>query len=165
MVRVTLGSKNPVKIKAVEEAFKGFFENVEIIPIEINSIEQPFNHQMVSGARIRSQDSLVDGADYSVGLEGGVIELYGVHYLTAFCSVLSKEGETHGGWGPFIEMPQEIITKMNSEGKELGEIMDNLFGRENIKHQEGAFGIFTKGKITRKDSLKEAVITALARFL
>lgn len=165
MVRVVVSSKNPVKIDAVREAFKEFFKDIELDSIEAGPFAQPFDEQIVEGARARAKDGMKQGADFAVGLEGGIIDVYGVPYVTAYCSILDKAGHEHGAWSHFLELPQDIVRAVKSEGKELGHVLDRLHNRENIKQQEGAVGIITKGRISRKDSLKEAVILALARFL
>ena len=165
MVTIVVSSKNPVKIDAVKEAFKEYFKDVEIGSIEAGLFAQPFDKQIVEGAKARAREGLKMDPDYAVGLEGGIIKMYGVPYVTAFCSIIDRNGVEHGAWSHFLELPPEIVDKVKREGKELGHVMDELHGRTNIKQQEGAVGIMTKGRISRKDSLKEAVILALARFL
>lgn len=165
MVRVVVCSKNPVKISAVKEAFQGYFESIEINSVKVDSFAQPFDKQIVEGARARARTGLKDNSDFAVGLEGGILEIYGVPYLTAFCSVINNKGEEHGGWGPLIELPNTILNKIKKEGKELGDVMDEIHNRKNVKQQEGTMGILTKGRISRKDALKQAVILAIARFL
>lgn len=163
-VRVGVGSKNPVKIQAVKEAFLEYFGSVDVVPVDVKSFDQPFDEQIIEGARLRAKKSL-QKFDFGVGLEGGVLNLHGKEYLTAFCSIVNSENQMHGGWSPLIEMPKEIIEKIKREKKELGSVMDEIHKRSNIKQTEGAFGIWTRGRITRKQSLKMAVISAISCFL
>jgi len=43
--------------------------------------------------------------------------------------------------------------------------MDKITGRKNVKKQEGAVGILTKRKVSRKDLYKHGVLMALIPFL
>jgi non-canonical (house-cleaning) NTP pyrophosphatase len=40
--------------------------------------------------------------------------------------------------------------------------MDEVSGRENVREAEGAFGILTRGRITRRESFRLALLCALA---
>jgi len=42
--------------------------------------------------------------------------------------------------------------------------MDKITGMKDLKKGLGAIGIYTKGKVTRKDYLKEGIVMALVRF-
>lgn len=163
-VRIGVGSENPVKVEAVKEAFLEYFDGVEVVPVKVNSFDQPFDGEVVEGAHLRAKESLKT-FDFGVGLEGGVVNLHGKNYLTAFCSIINSKKEGHGGWSPLIEIPEELVKKIKQEKKELGVILDEIHKRSNIKQSEGAFGIWTKGRITRKDSLKMAVLSAICWFL
>ena len=56
-------------------------------------------------------------------------------------------------------LPEEIANKLR-DGKELGPVMDEFTNTQNIRHTEGAVGIFTKGLIDRK-SMFEHIVTLL----
>lgn len=43
--------------------------------------------------------------------------------------------------------------------------MDEHTGRKNTKHDEGALGILSKGKVTRVQALEMAVVLALMPFV
>jgi len=51
------------------------------------------------------------------------------------------------------------------KGRELGPVMDEFIGEENIKQKQGASGVLTNGLISRTESLEKAVAYALAKFL
>jgi len=57
---------------------------------------------------------------------------------------------------------RQILTRA---GEELGPVMDDFSGRRNVKHGEGAIGIFTNGLIERTTALEIALTYALARFI
>jgi len=55
-VRVGVASENPVKIAAVEEVFRIFFHDVEMVPLAVDSgvPEQPYGKDIIIGARNRA---------------------------------------------------------------------------------------------------------------
>jgi len=65
------------------------------------------------------------------------------------------------GW---FECPPIILEQLK-RGRELGEVMDDLTGKTDTKKHEGAIGVFTKGKVSRKDLYKHGVFMALVPFL
>jgi non-canonical (house-cleaning) NTP pyrophosphatase len=50
-------------------------------------------------------------------------------------------------------------------GRELGPLMDELLGEENIKQKGGAVGALTAGLVPRSDTFAVAVAYALAPFV
>ena len=55
-MKILVGSKNPVKIEAVEETFLKYFKKVEVIGIEVDSNvpNQPINEETFEGAENRA---------------------------------------------------------------------------------------------------------------
>ena len=43
--------------------------------------------------------------------------------------------------------------------------MDEFIGEKDVKKKQGAIGVFTKGKVTRKELYKHGIYMALCRFL
>jgi len=166
-MKVAVGSKNPVKIKAVEEAFKEFFKGVEVISVEVESgtRNQPFNEEIKKGAENRAKNALkATDADFGVGTESGIIEKFDAYYINIYTAICSRNLEIHGAWSGTVECPPDILEELKN-GRELGEVADNLTGRHNIKQQEGLVGIWTRGKIPREHFIKESVMYALIPFL
>lgn len=132
-----MGSKNPVKVEAVCQAFGRIFPEyaraVEIVGVAAESgvSAQPRGERETRrGARNRAEDAARrrPEADYWVGLEGGVAELV-------------------------------------RAGVELGEADDRVFGRTGSKWEEGAVGLLTGGAVTRTELYAQAVALALCRFV
>ncbi|GAB4026481.1 MAG: hypothetical protein Fur0011_2320 [Candidatus Microgenomates bacterium] len=67
------------------------------------------------------------------------------------------------GGGLYFELPKKIADKIM--GGELGTIMNDLTGEENVKDKSGAIGIFTKGKLDRKTAYVQLVTSALIKFV
>ena len=71
---------------------------------------------------------------------------------------------THFGAGPSIRLPESVAQQLR-EGEELGPLLDDELGREDIATQEGAIGVYTDGRVGRTDALEDAVAGAFGPFL
>jgi len=169
-MKIAVGSQNPVKIKAVETAFKTIWSDKEweILSVDVSSgvSRQPMSdEESIKGARNRAKQAIEKiGADYGVGIEGGLQKI-GEHYFDCgWAVVLDKENNE--GIGSTIRMiaPSRMI-EMIKQGRELGEVNDILFNKSNSKQAEGHFGLMTNNAITRTNGYKDGVIAALSRFI
>lgn len=181
-MRIVVGSRNPVKVGAVEEAFGRYYKDPQIIGVAVQSgvSSQPMSEkETMDGARQRAYAALKsDGtADYGVGLEGGVTELSptspnwaGMHgskgkmFECAWACVVSRSGEEGLGGGLYFELPEKIAIKIRAGG-ELGPLMDEMSGESDIKQKMGAIGMFTKGQLDRKQAYVHIVLSALIKFV
>jgi inosine/xanthosine triphosphatase len=165
-LKVVVGSTNPVKINATKKAFSRFFDDIEVIGINVDSgvSEMPISRsEIINGAINRAKKSL-ENADYGVGLEGGTHETkYGM-LLMGVTAIISKNGEIGLGNTEGFILP-EMIAKRIRNGEELGPVMDDIINEKDTKKKLGAVGIFTKGQITRTDSFEQSVIIALIKFI
>ena len=169
MKLLIVASKNPVKIKAVLEGFKKIFPNerfsVKSVDVESGVSDQPMSdEETVKGAqnRARNAQQLFPKADFAVGIEGGV-EMRGTETFTfAWVVVVAKTEEGKGKTASF-QLPEKVASQLK-EGKELGDVMDEIFGKKNSKQREGAIGILTDGVIDRTQLYTPAVIAALIPF-
>jgi inosine/xanthosine triphosphatase len=169
-MKIAVGSKNPVKIACVQQAFEKVFPDttweVEGIDVVSGVSDQPMSDkESITGARNRAKKALESlGADYGVGLEGGLQEIEGNWFDAGWIVVVDKEGNE--GIGSTIRMmTPEKMMDLIKQGMELGHVNDKLFGLENSKHGDGHFGLMTNGAITRTDGYRDGVIAALARFI
>jgi len=172
MTKVLVGSENPVKIKAVEEVFSKYFDNLEVVAIKVDSkvSSQPVNDETFEGAknralelkRINKEENL--GAKFFVGIEGGIINLASSWFVIGGICIVDIKGNIGYGSSPLFEIPKSIANKL-LDGVELGDVMDNITGKHNIKKKEGAIGFFTKGVMDRKNLYVNGLITALIPFL
>ena len=166
-MKVAVGSTNPIKIQAVMEAFQEMFDEVEVRGIEVDShfSDQPFKEEVIKGSINRAEGALQrSGADFGVGIEGGIMQLGDKWYNLGFVAIVNRAGKIGTGTSGWFECPPLILGQLK-HGRELGEVMDDLTGRVDTKKQEGAIGVFTKGKVTRKDLYKHGVFMALVPFL
>lgn len=171
-MKILVGSKNPVKIDSVKEAFSKYFENIEVIGMKVDSkvSDQPINDETFEGAKnralelkkINEKEKLE--AEYFIGIEGGIIKSYSKWFAVGIMCIINKDGKMGFGASPHFELPEKIIKKL-LEGIELGLVMDEITGEINIKQKGGAIGYFSKEVMKRKDLYVSGLITALIPFL
>ncbi|WP_435151730.1 inosine/xanthosine triphosphatase [Haladaptatus sp. DFWS20] len=169
-MRVGVGSRNPVKISAVEAVFDGLETTPERISIESVAIdsgvaEQPFGEaETIKGAENRARRS-VSEYDIGIGLEGGVAEVPGSDGLYLIMWAAVTDGEMVGrGAGPRLQLPDSVARRIR-DGEELGPVMDDLLGESDVAKKQGAAGALTGGIIDRQEALEHAVAGALAPFV
>lgn len=169
-MRVAVGSKNPVKIAAVREAFtkvwpeKSFvFEGVDI---SSGVTDQPMSdEESFTGARNRAERAMKAlDADFGIGLEGGLQNI-GEKWFDSGCIVVLDKHYKEGRASSIrMETPPKMM-ELVQQGIELGIADDMIFKEENSKHGEGHFGLMTNGLISRQHGYADAVVAALAAFL
>ena len=169
VVKVIVGSKNPVKVNACKLTLERLFEDVDVECIGMDApsgvAEQPMTEQeTLQGARNRiAFCQQHHAADYYVAMEGGVDRFaYGAATF-AFMVVANNNREQVGRTAnlPLPDSVYEALTK----GEELGPLMDTLFGTSNVKQKGGAIGLLTNGVETRTSNYIQALTLAMAPFL
>jgi inosine/xanthosine triphosphatase len=181
-MKVVVGSKNPVKISAVEEGFRRYFPSALVVGVDVASGvgAQPMSEkETMNGARQRAYAALESDptAEYGVGLEGGVTELdptspnwsgtrggKGRLFECAWACIVDRKGVEGLAGGLYFELPPKIAQKIKAGG-ELGPVMDELTGQTNVKQGSGAIGILTKGELDRTQAYVQIVLSALIKFV
>ncbi|TSA27218.1 MAG: inosine/xanthosine triphosphatase [Ignavibacteriales bacterium] len=171
-MKILVGSKNPVKISSVEEAFKNYFENIEVIGIEVESgvSVQPINDETFTGAQNRAlrlkeiNDSQNLNAELFVGIEGGIAKQFSKWFAFGCMCVLDNNGRTGFGTSPHFQLPKSVVEKL-LQGIELGDVMDEIMNQQNTKQKHGAIGFFTNGVMNRKELYVEGLKVAVIPFL
>lgn len=175
-MHVAVGSCNPVKVAAVETALPD--ATVESQSVDSGVSEQPFGlAETVTGAENRAQRAL-PGHDLGVGIEGGVARLADLDGLYLVMWAAATDGDRWGrGGGPTIRLPKDIARRVTGEsdgagragaragGEELGPVMDDVLGTDDVAENQGAAGALTGGVTDREGALREAVAGALGPFL
>ncbi|MFZ2200078.1 MAG: inosine/xanthosine triphosphatase [Microgenomates group bacterium] len=165
-MKVVVGSKNPVKVGAVEEAFRKYWPDCIVEGVEALSgvSEQPRSEEeTINGAINRAKNSIGDN-DYGVGVEGGVCVINNKMFDCAWVAIIDKTEKIGLSGGLYFELPDKIAQKIQ-KGGELGPIMNEMTGEENVKQKMGAIGIFTKGELDRKQAYVQIVLSALIKFV
>ncbi|WP_139363754.1 inosine/xanthosine triphosphatase, partial [Oceanospirillum linum] len=121
------------------------FEFVGIsVPSEV--ADQPMtNEETHRGAVNRVKNAKVEmpTADFYVGLEAGI-----EGNVTFAWMVI--ESDTHRGESrsASLMLPPEVLAQL-ADANELGDVMDKVFGTENIKQKGGAISLLTQNQLTR----------------
>ena len=168
-MRILVASKNPVKIKAVKNAFeKVFGPDIEVFGLSVSSgvSDMPMSfEEMIKGAKNRASKAREKmNADFGVGLEGGFEDEEIGTFLSGFIAIVNKQGIWGYAQGRGLLMPEKIVKKVREQGKELGDVMDEIRGLKNTKQHEGCVGFMTNNLIPRETAFEGTVIYALSRF-
>lgn len=168
MVKISIGSNNPVKIKACEVVAKKVWDNIEVVNHDVDSSisHQPMSEEeTIKGATNRAVKTreLAD-ADYGFGLEGSVATIDGKMFLTGWVVIVDRKGDMGVGNGGHILLPESIADRLRG-GEELGPVMDDILHKVNTKQGEGAVGTLTGGLKPRQQSFEDGVLYALTRFI
>ncbi|MFP9062105.1 inosine/xanthosine triphosphatase [Natrialbaceae archaeon A-chndr2] len=164
-MKFVVGSQNPVKAAAVETALERYQPTIRSVAVDSGVSEQPSTvEETISGAKTRAKRALAaEKGDYGVGLEGGVARFDGELYLIMWAAI--TDGERIGcGSGPSLRLP-EVVSAQLEAGRELGPVVDDLLGTDDIARAGGAAGAFTDGLIDREEALAGAVACAFGPFV
>ncbi len=170
MKTVIVASTNPVKVQATRNGFERMYpqEHFRVSGISVPSgvNDQPMSDdETFQGAlnRALAASDQLPGADYYVGIEGGIEELSSGE-MQGFAWVVIRDQERIGKsrTATFI-LPNEV-TQLIREGKELGDADDLVFKRSNSKQANGSVGILTDDVLDRTDFYEHALILALIPF-
>jgi len=166
---IAIGSKNPVKVKAVKDVFQKVFGDIRVIALDTASgvSNQPMSAQETrQGAVNRSKEALsaTKGALFGVGVEGGVERIEAGLMLCGFVAVVNEEGGLGIGGGTLLLLPP-LVEEGLRMGEELGDIIDHLAGESNTKQRMGTPGVLTHGLTDREEFFKIATAYALVPFI
>lgn len=169
MERVAVGSTNPVKIGSARRVFAELFSELELTGIEVPSgvSNQPTGEaETMRGAMNRARLALeATGADWGVGLEGGVTFLEdGTCWMIQHCAIVHRDGRTGIGKGSQFLLPPVMARGLRAGG-EVGPLTDGLTGIRDSKKKGGAIGFLTNGLVVREDMYAHMVAAAMVRFL
>ncbi len=123
------------------------------------------SEECLTGARNRALNACAaTGADLGIGLEGGVNPESTGLMLLGWAVVVDREGRESVGGGARLPLPPAISRRVLA-GEELGPIMDEILGQNNVRQKGGAVGALTGGLVLRKETFAVAVAYALAPFV
>lgn len=148
-MKIVVGSKNPTKIKAVESVFHADQINSVDAPSDVSL--QPFSDEetrqgAVNRARYCSQ---IEKGVVGIGLEGGLMSIEDQLYLCNWGALVTSSGKVYTAGGARVWLPPAISTQL--QGRiELGCVMDNYAKKKDVSKREGAIGILTNNRISRR---------------
>ncbi len=162
---IAVASTNPAKINAVRDAFTVAFpqQSSQVIGVKTESgvAAQP----MTSAETLRGADNRLRNlqqqqqADFYVAIEAGLDD--GMTFAWIRICDGKQEGRARSA---SLQLPPLAVQRLN-QGEELGDVMDDLFGTQNIKQAGGAIGLLTQHKLSRSSVYQQALILALIPFL
>ena len=173
-MNLNVGSQNKTKVRAVEDAAKLYpdlFLDPRIVGLDVGTplFGHPKNlKETVEGAVDRAKRAFVD-CKYSFGLEGGLMEVPFTKsgFMEVAVCVIYNGKDICVGLGHAFEWPKgvaELILADKADGskafKELGYTEHEKLGAMD----GGISGFLTKGRMTREDQLKQAIVAALIRI-
>ena len=179
---IALGSDRAAKIIAVRACIARIAEidsswadaTVLARKVETKVPAMPLNDwQLMQGARERAlavRDQLRNQrreADLYVGLEGGFhsISIEGEWHTFLRGWAYATDGKT-GTFGatPSISVPAALAKKVIEGRRELGLVIDEVAGIQDVRSRQGAWGILSRDLVTRSMSFEVALIAAFAPF-
>ena len=179
---IALGSDRAAKIMAVRASVARIASidsawaeaNVVARAVTTNIPAMPLNDwQLMQGARERAlavRDSLRSRrieADIYVGLEGGFhsisIESEWHTFLRGWAYATDGRNGTFGA-SPSISVPASLAKKVIEGRTELGLVIDQVAGLQDVRSRQGAWGILSRDLVTRSMSFELALIAAFAPF-
>lgn len=168
-MKIIVGSKNPVKVSAANNAICDIFslDDVECVSLNApsNVAEQPMTTQETQlGAinRVKYCQQHMQ-ADFYVAIEGGVDQF---EYGPATFAFVAIASHTQLSIGRSCNLPlPPVIYQALKNGEELGDVMDRFFDTENVKQKQGAIGLLTNGLATRESIYHQAILLAMAPFI
>ena len=164
-ISVAVGSQNPLKLEASRSVIGRLFPEAEFVSLPADSgvsINPTSNRETIAGARARAEAARNKaGADWGVGLEGGITPVGGEWFTCVWCVIRDRQRETRGG-GVHFQLPPKVLKDILQDGREMGDGMDALTGQTMSKRRMGAEGILTGGLVDRTATFENALIYALA---
>ena len=106
-------------------------------------------------------------ADIYVGLEGGFhsISIEGEWHTFLRGWAYASDGRTGAfGAAPSISVPPSLAKKVIEGRRELGLVIDEVSGIQDVRSRQGAWGILSRDLVTRAMSFEVALVAAFAPF-
>ena len=166
MKKVIVASLNPAKINAVKSAFAEVFPQQTFgfsgisVPSEVP--DQPMSDEETKrGAlnRVKNARLAQEDADYYIGLEAGTEGDFTFAWM-----IIESEQRRGESRSASLMLPPHVLEGLHL-GKELGDVIDEEFGTNNIKQKGGAIGLLTNHLLTRSSVYHQALILALIPFI
>ncbi len=160
------------RVAAIDPAWVG--ASVLARAVETSVPAMPMNDwELMQGARERAlavRDQLQRQrreADLYVGLEGGFhsISIEGEWHTFLRGWAYATDGK-NGAFGatPSISVPASLAKKVIEGRRELGLVIDEVAGIQDVRSRQGAWGILSRDLVTRAMSFEVALIAAFAPF-
>lgn len=167
-MKIAVGSRNPVKVAAVEKVVRRVWPEAVVEPVGVSSgvSEMPMSDdEAIRGASNRARAALeAANAVLGFGLEGSAADTEHGMFMKGWTAVAHRDGRLGIGGGGAVLLPERVARELRN-GRELGPVIDEVIGGHNTKQKQGTTGVLTNGLLDRTAAFEFQVISALARFL
>ena len=180
---VAVGSLRPPKLNAVRAALDVCSSSLSIDgPVELLGFEVSSGVRSTPLSRIETMQGAKHRAEclrqiargrgeswqFFIGLEGGldvvILDAERRVLLESWVYIEDRKGHGHYGQSGAIALPSELATQVVDEGTDLSDAIDAYAGAQGIRNGLGAWGVLTRGLITREEAFRIATINAFAPF-
>ncbi len=168
-MRICIGSKNDVKVGAVVDVLS-LYDDLRDVEVSAQAIDSGVSAQPKSidetmrGAMNRAHGVFKDCA-YSFGIESGLMAVPNTKtgYMDVCVCAIYDGKEFAFGLSSALEFPREVTRLIFDEGVDSTQAFNRvgLTTNPQIGSAEGIIGVLTKGRLTRKDYTKQAVLMAM----
>lgn len=165
IIRIVVGSTNPVKVNAAKAAVATLHPTatIEVLPVKAPSgvADQPMTDSETKQGAINRVEwcRAQHHADYYLSMEGGVDNFDQGPATFAYVTI-ATDTQLCVGRTAHLPLPQQVFDKLGEQ--ELGDLMDALFNTVNVKQAGGAIGLLTQGNASRESIYTSALILASA---
>lgn len=155
IMKIGVGTLNPAKLDAVKRyaAEAGLTAEVAGYTVPTGVSAMPMSdHETRLGAMNRARAILEadPGADFGIGLEGGVSMLDEQMFLVNWGAAADRSGRVITAGGARIVLPK-VLSEGILGGRELGDVVDDYVHQKDVHQHGGTIGILTDGRVTRSD--------------
>ncbi len=172
---ISLGTKNPAKIQAVEKIIQMYDTHpIEILAFPVSSgvSEQPKSlKETIDGARNRARlafESAVGKATLGFGIESGLMEAPYTYtgYLDFTACVIYDGEHYYMGLSSMFEFPKQVVEDILTKGIDSSTSFFNhkMTDQSDIGSKEGIVGVLTNRILTRQAYTEHAIIHAVAQW-
>jgi inosine/xanthosine triphosphatase len=165
---IAVGTSNMVKVQAVKEAFDHFYNDVRVMNVGISNLTpQPITLSgTVNGAVKRARTALekINDTEFGVGIEAGLMEIPDIKtYLNVqFAAIIDRNERITVGSSAGFQLPNEVTKMVLIERIEVDRAVEFLYGIKDIGEKRGIIDLMTKGAVSRKELITNALIMAIA---
>lgn len=164
--RVRVGSLNPAKLQPVRDVFAAYWPDAEVQGVTVPSgvPDQPLGEAQTREGAVNRARAALAGADWGVGLEGGVLLREAEGWLFGVVAVALRREDRElleVVRTAELRLPPAVAARVRA-GEELGVVMDGVLGTQGIKRGVGSVGALTGSQVTRADVWRQALTLALA---
>jgi inosine/xanthosine triphosphatase len=171
-MKILVWSKNPSKIKAIENASKKcvyFKEEISIEGKEVASgiSDMPLSlEETLEWAINRAKNCKANDWDHDffVWMEWGTTIFRGKAFLVGVICIIDKKWELHIWISPLLETPQKWQEELYINKIDLWYLTDRETKKSDTGKKDGAMWALSDNMITRSDMFEQAFFCAIAPF-